>query len=190
MKSRSQPPGQGPGWPLPIAWPSMVTTGIAIFVADVMKASRARKASSRVKARSSTLRPSALATSITVARVTPGRISLSKRTRHKHAFGCHNPGIARGALCDSAGSIDKPSLARTGLAGRVFCQDGRQQHNGFDIAPAPAIVRHRFDARCPFRPIRSARPRGRARAKTTSVGKTSGPGKANSRGPAPRVTCI
>ena len=154
-----------------------------MLVADVMNASRARKASSRVKARSSTLMPSAFATSITVARVTPGRISQSERARHEHAFGCHNPGIAGGTLCNSAGSIHKPSFARICMAGRVLCQDRRQQHNGFDVPPAPAIVRHRFDGNARFSQLVGAFTRsGRGRKQRASA-KRPDPAKQTLEGP-------
>ena len=66
-----------PGAPLPMGLPSIVTTGMTVLVAEVMKASREALASSTVNGRSTSSIFSRFKRSMSVVRVMPRRIALS-----------------------------------------------------------------------------------------------------------------
>src|SRR5215471_3454531 len=77
--SRRNVVANGPGRPSPTGFPSMRTTGCTIWLAAVMKASRAAFASTMVNGRSVKDSPLAATASSTTAREIPLRILLSAR---------------------------------------------------------------------------------------------------------------
>ena len=154
----------GPALPLPTGRPSILTTGITIWLAEVMKASRAACASSTRERALLQLEPLAPPARQARGAGDAGRMPWSACRVTTSPSRGDDPGVGRRAFGDEAVAVDEPGLAGALLARRLLGEHVGQQRHRLDVDALPAVVGH-GDDRDAFGGQRARRRRGRACAR-------------------------
>ena len=158
--------------------PSMRTTGSTIWLAEVMKASRARigfleRESALLDGEA--LRLDGVERNGAGDAAQDGVIGMPGDQR---AGRRDDPGIGRGGFGDDAVLVDEPGVARALLDRRLPRQHVGQKPDRLDVDAAPAVVRHADDGDALFGERLVARPIERARRHDQARRACRGGGKA------------